>query len=165
MALMAIGTHAVRVVSHGLGKSGTGTPYIAVLFENEAAERLSWYGYLSEKAIERTVKTLEDLGWVPAHDGGDITALNGTDRLVGAEAEIVVEAEVYDGKERRKVKWVNRPGGGVPKMEEGDAAGLAASLRGRIMSAASPAPSAKPGPARAAAPAAGPADDDDDLPF
>ncbi len=163
MAVMGIGTHAAKVVSHGLGKSGTGTPHIAVLFENVAGERITWYGYLSDKAIERTVKTLEDLGWVPAHDGGDITALNGTDRLVGAEAEVVVEAEVYNGEERRKVKWVNRPGGGTPRMEEADAAAMAASLRGKIMSAASPAPSTSPGPART--PAAPTIDPDDDLPF
>jgi len=163
MSVMGIGTHRAKVLAHVLGKSGTGTPHIAVLFENEGGERITWYGYLSDKALERTVASLCVLGWDPAADDGLVSRLHDTDALVGNEAEIVVEHEVYEGKSNAKVKWVNAIGGGLKGVEAGEATALAASLRQKILSAPRPKPNAKPGPAKV--PAGAGADVDDDLPF
>jgi hypothetical protein len=167
---IGIGRHLVKVIGHVLGRSSTGTPHIAVLFENvSSGDRITWYGYLSDKALERTITSLEVLGWDAAAHGGQIDRLHGTDVLVGHEAEIVVEMEVYEGKANPKVKWVNAVGGGLGDgMPADEAVTFGASMRQKILSAAASKPKAnpKPGPARApAAVAAGTVDQDDDLPF
>ena len=164
MPVVGIGRHAVKVVSHVIGKSGTGTPHVGVLFEDVNGDRITWYGYLSDKAIERTVASLGVLGWDPQAHNGLVDSLNGTDLLVGAEAEIVVEAETYEGKVNHKVRWVNEPGGGsLSSMEDSEAASFAASLRQKILAAPKPKVSTKPGPAKEAVPAGSAVDDD--LPF
>lgn len=163
------GTHRVRVVSHVLGRSSTGTPHVSVKFEDVNGDRITWYGYLTEKAMERTVATLGILGWDPVEHNGMVDSLNGTDLLVGNEAEIVVEFETYNGETTAKVKWVNEVGGGMNGMEDQEASSFAAELRKKILSAPRPKVSAQPGPSKPAQqPAAVPegADDDlDDLPF
>lgn len=166
MAIIGIGRHAVRVVSHILGRSSTGTPHIAVLFEDAAGDRITWYGYLSDAAMERTLHSLQVLGWNPLQDDGRIDRLNGTEALVGAEAEIVVESEVYNGEARMKVKWVNEVGGGGlgEGMAPDDANAFAASIRAKILSAPKPKPNGQPGPAKTA-PASAASGPDDDLPF
>lgn len=166
MSVIGIGRHDVQVISHVLGRSGTGTPHIAVLFEDVNGDRITWYGYLTDKALERTIESLQILGWDPAEHGGDLSSLNGTDLLAGAECEVVVEAESYEGETRMKVRWVNQRGGGGlgAPMDASEAATFASQLRGKIMGAAKPMPSKEPGPAKA--PAGSVEDDpDDDLPF
>lgn len=169
MSVIGIGRSLVKVVSHVLGRSKTGTPHVAVLFEDVNGDRITWYGYLSDSALERTLASLAILGWDAKAHNGLVDTLNGTDLLVGEEAEIVVEAEEYEGKVNHKVRWVNEVGGGgLSSMEEADATSFAASLRQKILSARTPTPSAKPGPAKATkepVPAIGVVDADDDLPF
>lgn len=167
MAGFGPGRHIVEVAAHQLGESGTGTAHIAVLFESPEGARITWYGYLSDAALERTIASLRILGFDPAEHNGMLDALHGTKLLVSRKAEIVVELETYNGETRPKVKWVNDVGGGMGKgMEADKAKSFAASLRQKILSAQPPKPSAKPGPARApAAVPAGAIDPDDDLPF
>lgn len=165
------GRHLVNVIDHVLGKSGTGTPFVAVQFESEVqiGDRITWYGYLTDAAFERTVASLQILGWDPAEHNGLMTSLNGTGILKGAPAEIVIDEEQFEGKARMKVKWVNSPGGGGlgGAMEPADAQSFAESIRFKILSAAKPRPSSKAGPARQAAVAGGRplSQPDDDLPF
>jgi hypothetical protein len=162
MPVVGIGRHAVKVVSHALGRSSTGTPHVAVLFEDVQGDRITWYGYLSDAAIERTIKSLQLLGWDAVASNGMVDTLNGTGLLVGNEAEIVVDTEVYNGEVRHKVKWVNEPGGGmVEAMPQDDASSFAATLRAKVLSAPRPKPNSQPGPAKAVAVAP----DDDGLPF
>ena len=164
MPAIGIGRHEVQVVGHVLGRSGTGTPHVAVLFEDINGDRITWYGYLTDKALERTVASLQILGWNPAEHGGDIASLNGTGILAGAEAEVVVEAEEYNGDIQMKVKWVNERGGGLGSgMGADEAATFASDLRAKIMGAAKPQPAKSPGPARQSTGVGG--NVDDDLPF
>lgn len=175
MSVMGVGVHPAKVVQHQLGKSGTGTPHVAVLLENAAGDRITWYGYLTDAALEYTLKTLGVMGWDPVAHDGQISSLNETDLLVGAEVEVVVETEEWNGEHRAKVKWINQPGGGLGLgMEADDAKSLAAKLRKKILAAPRPKVNAQAGPSRPAARAAAPAgaaagkplsDPDDDLPF
>ena len=169
MAVIGIGRHAVKVVSHALGRSSTGTPHVAVLFEDAGGDRITWYGYLSDAALERTIKSLQALGWDLVANNGMVDSLNGTDLLVGRDAEVVVDTEVYNGEVRHKVKWVNEPGGGlVEAMPQDDASAFAATLRAKVLSAPRPKPNGQPGPAKKPAPVTVPATepgDDPDLPF
>jgi hypothetical protein len=165
------GRHLVTVIDHQLGKSGTGTPYVAVQFESDVqlGDRITWYGYLTDAAFERTVASLQVLGWDPAAHNGLIASLNGTGLLKGAPAEIVLDEETHEGKTRMKVKWVNAPGGGGlgEAMAADDAKGFSESIRFKILSAAKPQPSSRPGPAKQAAVGGGRplSQPDDDLPF
>ena len=174
MSVIGAGRHRVQVASHQLGKSSTGTPHIAVLFEDINGDRITYYGYLTDAALEHTLKALGALGWDPMQHDGRIDSLNGTDLLVGREADIVVEVEIYNNEPRPKVKWVNEPGGGGlgEAMAQDDANAFAADLRKKILSAPRPKVNTQPGPAKPAAPAKAPApagglpdEFEDDLPF
>lgn len=177
MSVIGAGRHLVNVVGHQLGRSegGRQTPFIAVLFESDQTigDRITWYGYLSDAAIERTVATLEKLGWDPAKYDGRLESLHNTDVLHGAAAEIVVEMETHEGKTRAKVKWVNFPGeGGMGEgMAVQDVTAFSDSMRAKILSAKGPTPNGKAGPSkqpvaagagRSSKPLSQP---DDDLPF
>lgn len=172
MPVLGAGRHRVQVVSHVLRRSSGGTPSVAVLFEStqEVGMRITWDGYLTDAALERTLASLRILGWdSDAHDGR-IETLHGTDLLKGNEAEIVVELEDYQGQSRPKVKWVNEVGGGGlgDGMATDDVMEFSASLRQRVLSASKPTPNTKPGPAKqpvganARKPLSQP---DDELPF
>lgn len=160
------GRHSVVVTQHQLGKSSTGTPHIAVEFEGIVGEYLTWYGYLTDAAIEQTLRSLTRLGWDAEKHDGRLESLHRTDLLVGEDAEIVVEFENYNGQSRPKVRWINEVGGGMGEGLGSDAvAELSESLRAKVLSL--PRPQANPRPAGAPAKKAAPtlADPDDDLPF
>lgn len=190
MPIIPVGTWDATVVASVLGKTGTGKEQIAITFQDEAGNRSTWYGYFTDAAIERTLETLQILGWVAAQNDWRLDTLHNTDLIVGAKAAIVVEDEEYDGKIRAKIRWVNELGGGAVKeqMAPAEAEAFAKRLRSVLARKKGPAPStaraaapAKPaapasrgtsrgrGPAPSPAPGAGQADDytkfDDDIPF
>lgn len=170
--LIPVGTWPVTIAETYLGKSSQKqTPFLAIVVEDENGGRLTHWAYLSDAAVMFTVKLLEDLGWDPVSDDMQISALDRTDRLVGKIAEVVVHDEEFDGKVRRKIKYLNAPGGGVgpEAMETTEAKALSAKLRQTIIAKrggvvapssargpAKPVVSAKPA-ARPAAPVAAPA--------
>jgi hypothetical protein len=167
MPAIGAGRHAVKVVNHQLGKSSTGTAHVAVLFEDPEGGRITWYGYLTDAALERTIASLRILGWDPTKHDGRIDSLHNSGLLVDAEAEVVVEMETYNGETRPKVKWVNEVGGGMGEgMPAEEALSFASSLRQKILSAQPPKPNSRPGPARQPAGVGADTDGvDDDLPF
>lgn len=101
--------------------------------EKVQSTHLYFDGYLTENAIDNTMKTLtEALGW----NGVDLNDLNGTGKFCGVEVAAVVDEESYQGQLRSKVKFVNnleRATAKIDPMESGIARGLAESLKGRIM--------------------------------
>jgi hypothetical protein len=126
------GTYSAKAIEAALGRAGTGTEQIAVRLritsgEHEGAE-ITFYGYFSEKATQRTLESLRHLGWT----SDDITSLEG---LGDTEASIVIEHEEDQrtGEPRPRVKWVNGPGSGLAMKERlapGEAKALAARLKG-----------------------------------
>lgn len=148
------GKYVAQVVSHKIGTASTGTEQIELEFfvplENDNVRA---FLYFSEKAWQRSVEALKVCGW----DGVDFATLDG---LGSTEVEIVVDEEVYEGKVRYKVKWINPSGGGgSPGMEEGAARAFAAKMNARVKSLApSKGKSAKPVPKKGG-------EDDGDLPF
>lgn len=178
MAVIPEGTHLVRVHSTFLGKSkNTQTGYVGVVFEDDAGDTITAYLYTSDKAIGRTVETLELLGWDLQANNGDLSTLHETPLLHGRQSEIVVENETYEGKTRAKVKWINGPDGGgrAEGMPANEAQAFAAALRAKVYgSKAGKPPAAKvaPKPAARAAVKAVPVQTaeaeqqgDDDIPF
>ena len=140
------GRYTATVESAELGQSEKGTPFLALLCKTDQCEELTAYLYLSDAAVERTVKTLRE---VFAFDNSFESVVQ---QVTGKPCSIVVEAEEYEGKTRMKIKWVNSVGGSSAKPLDN-----AASLLAQLSAKAKRIPAAAPAAARTAAPAARPA--------
>jgi hypothetical protein len=119
--------------TYKFGRSENGTDQIGVEFEVvdgvEKGKTFIWYGFFSEKTIERTMTSLRHCGWTC----DDLSVLTG---FGSKNVSIVVEEEVYQGKSRTKVQWVNSlDDHGVRMKSELPAAGLKA-LASRLKGAA-----------------------------
>lgn len=107
--MISQGRHKARGVMGALGTTGTGKEQIAVLLEvtegEEQGTQITWYGYFTEKTVDRTFESLRLLGW----SGDDLTDLSGLD---ANEVSIVIEHEHdQSGELRARVKWINGGGG------------------------------------------------------
>lgn len=118
--------YRARAIEGDYGKAGTGTEQVAILFDLENGERLTWYGFLSDKSIDRTLEALKACGVQ------DLETLAG---LGSQEVEVEVEDDEWDGKPRRRVAFVNALGSGAIRMKEklpeGARKAFAASMKGK----------------------------------
>lgn len=105
----------------------TGSECIVVEVANDDGSQW-WRGYLTDAALERTIDTLRQVGWVPEQHDFDLDSLDGTDLLVGNDARITTEENTYDGKTSIKVAWLNGTGYVGPPVSDD----RKASLRARI---------------------------------
>lgn len=146
------GTYRAKALEGDMGRASTGTEQVAVLIELETGDRLTWYGYFSDAAAERTIESLLAMG---------VTDLETLAGLGSQHFEVVVDDEEYQGKTRTKVKFINRLGGGVAmksRMNEAERKSFAHRYRGKFLSMQRAAGTT---PADAPSPPAG----DDDIPF
>jgi hypothetical protein len=126
------GTHRARAKEWALGISSTGKEQIAVMFEIVAGphtnKRITWYGYFTDEAVDRTLESLRHCGWKS-------DSLADLDSLADNEVELVVADETYEGKTNSKVRWVNRVARLALKeqMDAGQVAAFAAKLRGKCV--------------------------------
>lgn len=109
------GTYKARAYDAALGVSSKGTEQIAVAFRvtegDYAGQSITYYGFFSEKTVDRTLESLRHMGWT----GDDLTSLDGID---ANEVEIVVDHEEdQQGEMRARVRWVNKPGSGLAMKE------------------------------------------------
>lgn len=136
---MKVGTWKAILADWGVIESGENkTPTVMLTLSVDVGgelEDIKAYLYLSEKAKERSIRTMWDtLGFngkvedlAAGRNGG---ALEG-----GKEIQVEIGLESYNGKERHKVKWINPVGyisGGKP-LPKAEAIGLLAGLKGDIM--------------------------------
>ena len=171
---MKNGTHKPKPIRAILGESGTGKEEVGVEFEIDAGdgppERIWWYGFFTEAATPWTLKALRTCGWL----GSDLSDLSTINPDNGADIEIVVEEEEYEGKVRQKVKYINGGAGvGMKKpLDSAEAKAFAAKMKGAILAlegGSKPAP--KPAAKKKAAATDGPppghpaAVGDDEIPF
>lgn len=106
--LIAPGKYKAKPIKWGTGESGTGTPYIAVQFELPSGETITWWGYVTERSIDRVIESLRYCGW-----WGHELAKMGEEGMGTKEPIIVVEHEEYNGEVRDRVRWVNSGERGV----------------------------------------------------
>lgn len=148
-------TYRAKAVNASFGTTPEkGTNFVAVGFEivdheQYAGERTdAWMGYFSGKATERTIESLQHMGF----DSDDLSLLEDVTEASCAEllpnvVEIVCEPEEYDGNWRLRVQWVNRPGSGrfVAKQPlQGSALkAFAAQMKGALRNARGPGNGAK----------------------
>jgi hypothetical protein len=170
--MIEAGRYPARGVEGGLGVTSKGAPQVAVLVRitegpNVGAE-LTWYGHFTEKTEEKTLDQLRVLGW----STDDLNDLSGID---ANDVSIVVEHETNDrGETHAKIRWINRPGGGLAmkeRMDDAAARAFAARMRAKAVAsrAGAPKPAARTAtPQRNGAPRfddAPPPSDGDALPF
>ena len=100
--MIQAGTHQAKATDARLGFANTGNEQVAVRFElTDTGERVTWYGYFSERAIDTTLRALRACGW----KGDDLSDMS----TIGDEdVELVVEHEVNldTGKTFPRVRWV-----------------------------------------------------------
>lgn len=127
------GTWKARGCEALLGEASTGSKQIGVdlqLLEGpDQGKHITWYGYFSDATFERTIESLQLLGW----EGDDLSDLRGIDRL---EVSIVIEDEPdLQGELHSRVKWINGQGGIAMKnkLDVGSAKAFAAQMKGRIV--------------------------------
>lgn len=109
------GTYRARATGWVFGASRNGTEQIAVTFSITEGEHqgqtITWYGYLSDEALARTVEGLRYCGW-------NVENVDEVDKLSTNEVELVVEEDEYEGKLRSKVRWVNAIRAELPPEEQ-----------------------------------------------
>ena len=133
--MIAPGRYSARPIDAALGKTSGGKDQVAVQFEiNEgqphAGELITWFGYFSEKTVDRTLEALEHCGW----NGDSLADLSSVGRR---DVEIVVAHETWEGTNRAKIQWVNRPGGSGLAMKQaltpGEAQAFDQRMRGTLL--------------------------------
>ncbi len=120
--MLAAGKYTAKAVSGKFGVSQEKkTPCIAVRFEvtldNGKKEYVSWRGWLSPNALERTMQSLAIMGFDenknPAKDGSiDQTYFNGTEVEVSVDVETYQDKNSGEERSRSVVAFVNMLGGG-----------------------------------------------------
>lgn len=98
------GKHIVKITNCGMTGEGDKIQPFAE-FQNAEGETIQWRGYLTEKAKEYAIKNAVTLGF----SGKDWSEFNIAKVDASREYEILVVEEVYEGKTRNKVRFINLP--------------------------------------------------------
>jgi hypothetical protein len=149
------GTYRGAAVEAALSTTSRGTPQVAVRLRlvDPPGQTITWYGFLTDAAIDRTVESLRHMGW-QGTDVRDFLAERPLPEGFDQEVEIVVEHEEYEGKTQARVKWINSGGGLAVKnaLTEQEADAFAAKMSRHIAAldraAGRTSATAKPGAAR-----------------
>jgi hypothetical protein len=143
------GKYLAKVVNYGIGETKAGNPQACITFsfiEGETNREMTWYGFFTERTIERTIDSLLICG-MKGNDPRVLVAGPKSNALdMETEVSIVVENDKDDkgnvilndkGQPTPKIRWVNRAAGtAFKRMDEksvfaklGDLKGLVASRR------------------------------------
>lgn len=134
--MISEGKVKARAVEADLGTTNNGKEQIAVCFRilegPDDGQHITWYGYFSDAAQQRTLESMRHCGW----EGDDIAAINPQNMcgLDANEVQLVIEHDTYNGKTAAKVQWVNKTGaGGVAlnsRMDDAQRRAFAARMKG-----------------------------------
>lgn len=138
------GTYKALLVDWGMEKSPEkGTLAVALVFRLATAagsSDMTWRGYLTEKTTDRTLDTLDMLGFKGSSFDDLIEGSMGKSRPLNTSkvVECVVTHQEYNGKTYARIDWINDPEKfAIKRVQKGDPAlsSAAASLiRRRAMS-------------------------------
>jgi hypothetical protein len=123
---MEAGKYKAKAHDFRIGRAGTGTYQIGVSFcTSNNNEFITWYGALTEEALEITVKALRAMGW----RGNDLSAL-GIDDI---QKEVSIDVQVSD-RGNLFVAWVNDGYGVAMKdvLKENELRAFASGMKSRI---------------------------------
>ena len=83
-------------------KSADKSPQVAVGFQNQTGDYITYYGSLSPNALKYTIERLRNCGWT----GNDLSTIGS---IVGKTADIKVGEDTYNGETSLKVKSIYAP--------------------------------------------------------
>lgn len=132
--MIAEGTWKARGVDAALGYTSGDNEQVAVdlvlLEGDDAGQHITWYGYFTEKTVERTVESLRLLGWA-TDDLADLTGIEANEVYI-----VIAHEEDQEGKPHARVRWINGSGGLALKkrMDAGDAKAFAERMKGHVLS-------------------------------
>jgi hypothetical protein len=111
------GNYRGKPIRAALGLTSTGKEQIGVQFDfvEPAGTRLTWYGFFTDAAMDRTIESLRHCGW----KGDDLSVFAEGQPLpegFDQEVELVVKHEEYQGKVSARIAFIN--GGGGLAMKE-----------------------------------------------
>lgn len=107
--MVQAGKHKAKISDWGVKETKAGKPYIEVWFNVQGQGDVPWAGHLTEKTIERTLKTLAHCGLKGALE----TLADGPiGKALDTSIELDIDVELVAGtkdpaKKFPKVKWVN----------------------------------------------------------
>jgi hypothetical protein len=128
---MQPGTYTARAVNAVLARTSKGNPQVAVEFmlldEHVHGQRITWFGFFTDRTYERTIQSLRHCGW----EGDDLSELGS---VGSTDCRLDIGYEEYDGKQQLRVRWVNSLSGVVVQspMTTDEAKLFAAEMRNRV---------------------------------
>jgi hypothetical protein len=132
------GTCRARAVQGNavLGFTSGGKEQVGVLMQllegpNEGSH-ITWYGYFTDKSVERTLESLRLLGW----QGDDLFDLSTVGDDESSDVHLVIDHETDDkGQTRAKACFINRIAGVAIKdrMNDAQAKAFAQKMRGHVL--------------------------------
>lgn len=147
-------TVRARAVEGALGTASNGTEQVGVQFVllegPDEGKNITWYGFFTEKTVDRTIESLRLCGW-QGDDLSDLTGIDANDVYL-----VIAHEENQKGETIARVQWVNGQPQGLAmkdRMDEGTAKAFAERMKGHVLAAkartkgSSPnAPKKAPGP-------------------
>ena len=118
--------YQATVLSNKLSIAKSGAACISIEFQT-IPDKKRFFGslWLTEKAFDRSMKTLEDVfEW----KGESLMELNDPLKLAGKQAQLACDFEEYEGKTTEKVKFINKSN----VLDEDELESIAAKLQGRL---------------------------------
>ena len=130
------GRYPARITDVGAGKAGTGTEQVVIQFELLGPEKYagrhhSYYGFLTENAIDFALEALENAGW----SGNGFTKID-LDPMIGNECQVVIRHKANDkGEMRDIVRFVNKSNGPAVKtpLSSDEAQAVTAKFKGKLL--------------------------------
>jgi hypothetical protein len=107
--MISAGKFKGKVVDYGVKETKTGKPMIEVWFEVDNEGTVPWRGFLTEKTVERTLKTLALCGLkgpLESIADGPIGGALDPDKELDIDVELVA-SQKDASKKYPQVKWVN----------------------------------------------------------
>lgn len=122
------GKYSAKVNDWGVKETKAGKPYVQVWFDVEGNGSVKWDGFMTEKTIEKTLKTLAMLGLKgPLETLADGQLGGALDRTIEVEIDVELKPDQKDpNKKWPQVKWVN-----IPRAAKFDAA-VSAQAKGKL---------------------------------
>lgn len=107
MEMAPEGTYKTRCTAIGIETTSTGKEYVSADFEisDEYGEEtfiVEWRGWLTDKAMKRTIESLRLMGW----HGDDLFEL-ARDGAKDNEVNVDVRHEEYNGKTTARIAFIN----------------------------------------------------------
>lgn len=104
------------------------TPFVGIVFEKEDGAIITWNGWLSPKAIERTMQTISDIGFIGKKFADIANPKFAVEQLFNEvdDLTITVEIESFTNDKGEiintpKIKWVNAGSFGPKKLDHKEA--------------------------------------------